>query len=228
MIAESVGDAPPDEVPARLCEVVVRLLPLSGASASLRSDGVPMRLCATGERAGRLAEIQATLGDGPCVHAARTGAPVLALDLTAAPDADRWPVFAQQAAAAGVRAVYALPLGSDAVCVGTLDLYRDSPGGLSGEELRTARLVAGVMTMALAALPHRADDERPDARSWLNGLATGHDQIHQAIGMIMAQLGVGSEEALARLRGDAFARSRTVHEAAEDVITHRQRLGPDD
>ncbi|CAL9511136.1 hypothetical protein SUDANB145_03620 [Streptomyces sp. enrichment culture] len=229
LIAESVGDAPPGEVPARLCEVVVRLLPLSGASASLRSDGVPVPLCASGERAGRVAEIQATLGDGPCVHAAQTGAPVLVRDVTAEPEAARWPVYAQQAAAAGVRAVYALPLGSDSVCLGTLDLYRDTPGGLSGEELRTARLVAGVMTMALMALPHEEDDDGPPGGlSWLNGLTTGHDRIHQAVGMIMAQLGVGSDEALARLRGDAFARGRTVQEAAQDVITHRRRLNPDE
>jgi hypothetical protein len=228
LIARGVRDAPPDEVPGRLCGVLVRLLPVSGASVSLRSDGVPVRLCASGERADRVAEIQATLGDGPCVHAARTGAPVLVRDLTEDAAVGRWPVYAQQAAAAGVRAVYALPLGSDTVCLGTLDLYRDIPGGLTDEQLRTAWLIAGVMTMALMALPHGEDDERPGGRSWLNGPAGGHDRVHQAVGMIMAQLGIGSEEALARLRGHAFSHGRTVQEAAEDVISNRRRLNPDD
>ncbi|MGW6950206.1 PP2C family protein-serine/threonine phosphatase [Streptomyces xanthophaeus] len=47
--------------------------------------------------AGRLAEAQYTLGDGPCHTALTRRAPVLAGDLTRGLDADRWPVFAQQA-----------------------------------------------------------------------------------------------------------------------------------
>ncbi|MGC9497707.1 GAF and ANTAR domain-containing protein [Streptomyces sp. WG7] len=220
VIAGEVRDAPPGEVPGRLCGAAVRLLPVTGASASLRGDGVPVRLCASGDRASYLAEIQATLGDGPCVSAAESGAPVLACDLTAGADAGRWPVFAQQATAVGIRAVYALPLGSDAVCLGTLDLYRDTPGGLTGPQLRVARLVAGVMTVALMALPRGEE-------AWLDELAGDHDEVYQAVGMIMAQLGVGADEALARLRADAFARGRTAHDVARDVLTHRRRLDRD-
>ncbi|MER6707710.1 GAF and ANTAR domain-containing protein [Streptomyces fumanus] len=224
LIADGVRGVPPDQVPARLCEVAVRLLPVSGASASLRGDGVPVRLCASGERAGQLAEIQATLGEGPSVHAAATGLPVLVHDLTRGADAVRWPVYAQQITAAGVRAVYALPLGTDAMCVGTLDLYRDTPGTLTPAELHTARLVAGVLTVALMALPREDEADRVDGQSWLNGLATGHDEVYRAVGMIMAQLGVGTDEALARLRAHAFAGGRTVREAAQEVLTHRHRF----
>ncbi|WP_395573078.1 GAF and ANTAR domain-containing protein [Streptomyces sp. BK79] len=220
LIAARLRGAPPGEVPARLCELAVRLLPVSGASASLRGEGVPVRLCASGDRASYLSEIQTTLGDGPCVSAAGSGVPVLAGDLTAGADAGRWPVFAQQATAVGVRAVFALPLGSDGVCLGTLDLYRDAPGALTGPQLRLARLVAGIMTVALMALPLGED-------SWLDELAGDHDEVYQAVGMIMAQLGVGADEALARLRGDAFARGRTAHDVAHDVLTHRRRFDRD-
>ncbi|MFI8947636.1 GAF and ANTAR domain-containing protein [Streptomyces sp. NPDC053750] len=221
VIAEEVRGVPPGEVPGRLCETVVRLLPVTGASASLRGEGVPVRLCASGARATYLAEIQATLGAGPCLSAAESGAPVLACDLAGGADAGRWPVFAQQATAVGVRAVYALPLGSDTACLGTLDLYRDAPGGLTGPQLRTARLVAGVMTVAVVALPRGEE-------SWLNDLAGAHDEVHQAVGMIMAQLGVGADEALARLRADAFAHGRTAYAVARDVLAHRRRFTRDD
>lgn len=221
VIAEEVRGVPPGEVPGRLCETVVRLLPVTGASASLRGEGVPVRLCASGARATYLAEIQATLGAGPCVSAAESGAPVLACDLAGGADAGRWPVFAQQATAVGVRAVYALPLGSDTACLGTLDLYREAPGGLTGPQLRTARLVAGVMTVAVVALPRGEE-------TWLNELAGAHNEVHQAVGMIMVQLGVGADEALARLRADAFARDRTAYDVARDMITHRRRFTRDD
>ncbi|MFC7813382.1 GAF and ANTAR domain-containing protein [Streptomyces sp. NPDC057367] len=219
-IAAQVRGAPPGEVPGRLCRTAVRLLPVTGASASLRGEGVPVRLCASGDRASYLAEIQATLGDGPCVSAAEAGAPVLARDLASGADAGRWPVYAQQATAVGVRAVYALPLGSDAVCLGTLDLYRDTPGPLTGPDLRTARLVAGVMTVALMAL-ERGED------AWLDELAGDHDEVYRAVGMIMAQLGVGADEALARLRADAFARGRSAYAVARDVLAHHRRFDRD-
>lgn len=227
LIAAEMGDAGPGEVPGRLCRVAVRLLPVIGASASLRTGGVPVQLCASGDLAAYLADLQATLGEGPCVRAAETGGPVLARDLTAGPDARRWPVYAQLATAVGVRSVYALPLGNDSVCVGTLDLYRATPGTLTGPELRTARLVAAVMMVALMALPHGEEYDLPDGESWLSGLAAEHDEVYQAVGMIMAQLGVGTDEALARLRAHAFAQGRTAHDVARDVVSHRHRFDGD-
>ncbi|MFE2275924.1 GAF domain-containing protein [Streptomyces sp. NPDC059454] len=220
-IAAELRDAGPAAVPGRLCAVAVELLPVDGASVSLRGESMPVQLGASGPRAARLAQLQATLGDGPCHHVMETGAPVLARDLAAADCAGRWPVFAQQALGVGVRAVYALPLGSAAVCVGTLDLYRDTPGGLTDGRLRMARLVAGVMTVALMDLPRDLlDGDEP----WLSGLAADHDRVHQAVGMIMAQLGIGAAEALARLRADAFAHDRTALEVALDVMAHRRRF----
>jgi GAF domain-containing protein len=219
-----VRGAEPEEVPGRLCEVAVELLPVTGASVSLRSEGMPVQLSASSAQAAHLAQIQATLGDGPCQSALEDGAPVLASDLTSGRDAGRWPVFAQQATEAGVRAVYAMPLGNDAVCVGTLDLYRDRPGGLTDRQLHVARIVAGVMTVALTALPHEDESGTPDGEDWLSGLATGHDEVYQAVGMIMAQLGVVADDALARLRADAFAHGRTALDVARDVIAHRTRF----
>jgi len=184
---------------------------------------MPIRLGASSSTASYLAEVQATLGDGPCLSASQAGAPVLACDLTAGRDVRRWPVFAQQATAVGVQAVYSMPLGDDDVTVGTLDLYRDTPGELTEQELRRALLVAAVMTLALTALPR---EETGDAgeEPWLGGLATEQDEVYQAIGMIMAQLGMDAEDALARLRAHAFAQDRTAVEVAHDVVAHRERL----
>ncbi|WP_308122133.1 GAF and ANTAR domain-containing protein [Streptomyces sp. TRM70350] len=227
-IADGVRGAEPGEIPHRLCRVAVRLLPVARASVSLCNEGMPVPLSASDDRAAYLMEVQATLGEGPCLHAARTGAPVIASDLAGGRDADRWPVFAQQATELGVRAVYALPLGDDAGCLGTLDLYRDVPGMLSPRELRTAYLMAGVMTVALMALPTGEENgARPPDGVWLSELATGHDEVHQAIGMVMAQLGVSADAALARLRGHAFARGLTVLDVAHEVVAHRERFERD-
>ncbi len=210
-------DCRPGELPARLCAVAVELLPVAGASVSLCADGVPLRLAATDDLAARLADIQVTLGDGPGLRAAASGTPVLACDLNSGRDARRWPVFAQQATAAGVRAVYALPLGTERVRVGTLDLYRDSAGELTPDELWTAGCVARLVTVSLMDLSRRA---RLDG----HGLVGEPDEIHQAAGMVMAQLGIGPDDALARLRAHAFAHGRTVLVVAREVLGRRSRL----
>ncbi|MEU6140231.1 GAF and ANTAR domain-containing protein [Streptomyces sp. NPDC047081] len=225
VVAEEMRGARPEEVPARLCRLAVRLLPVNGASVSLRSDGAAVRIGASGEDAVHLAEVQSTLGDGPCQAACLAGEPVLASNLTAGRDAGRWPVFAQQATAAGVRATYSVPLGPGGDCFGTLDLYRDTPGELTEEELRVALLVAGVMTVALMELPW---DENGDGagQRWLDGLATDHE-VNQATGVVMAQLGVDADVALTRLRARAFVRGRTVTELARDVVARRERFERD-
>ncbi|WUN92361.1 GAF and ANTAR domain-containing protein [Streptomyces bobili] len=218
VIAQEMRGAEPGDVPERLCAAAVRLLPVIDASVSLRGEGMPVPVSASSERAAHLMEVQATLGDGPCLWAAETGAPVFASDLTAGRDVSRWPVFAQQAAAAGVAAVYALPLGDRTVCVGTLDLYRDRPGELAADEVRTARIVADVLTIALMALPRGDEAGRYGDDVWLSPLATGHDGVHQAVGMVMARSGVSSDEALALLRAHAFAEGRTVLDLSQDVV----------
>ena len=89
VIARGVRGAEPGEVPGRLCEVAVELLPVIGASVSLRSEGMPVQLSASSAQAAHLSQIQATLGDGPCQSAVADGAPVLACDLTTGRDAGR-------------------------------------------------------------------------------------------------------------------------------------------
>jgi hypothetical protein len=44
---------------------------------------------------------------------------------------ERWPAFREGVAAAGARAVFALPLRIGVLSVGALDLYRDVPGELT-------------------------------------------------------------------------------------------------
>ncbi|MEU6550530.1 GAF and ANTAR domain-containing protein [Streptomyces sp. NPDC046915] len=222
-LAAAVRGATAEQVPERLCAAAVELLPVTGASVSLRSEGVPVLVGASDDTAAGVAEMQATLGEGPCVCAAETTAAVFAGDLTAGQDMARWPVYAQQATGAGIRAAYSLPLGDSTVCVGTFDLYGTDPGELAGPDLHTARLLAGALTTALMSLPRDEEVGRADG-FWLGGLTTGHNEIQQAIGMIMAQLGIDADEALARLRGHAFACGRTALEMAHDVVAHRERF----
>jgi AmiR/NasT family two-component response regulator len=58
-------------------------------------------------------------------------------------------------------------------------------------------------------------------------------EVHQATGMIMAQLGVGAMVAFARLQASAFASGQLLTEVARDVVARLVRfdfdpdIGPD-
>ncbi|WP_329276614.1 GAF and ANTAR domain-containing protein [Streptomyces sp. NBC_01451] len=221
------------QVPAALCQATLRLLPVTGVSVSLGAgNSVRALWCASDETAARIAEAQYTLGDGPCRAALELAAPVLAADLTGGPDARRWPVFSQAAVELGVRAVFSLPLGTSGQAIGTLDLYRDAVGALSERELRIALLVRDAVTYAvLNQLPGAEDNGRSangGVASWVEAAAADHAEVHQAVGMIMVQLGIDPRQALDRMRARAFAQGRTVTEVARDVLTRSVRFHPDE
>jgi hypothetical protein len=52
-------------------------------------------------------------------------------------------------------------------------------------------------------------------------------EVHQATGMIVAQLGVTAHEAYVRMQGFAYSRGRMLSEVANDVVERRLRFDPD-
>ncbi|WP_437043495.1 GAF and ANTAR domain-containing protein [Streptomyces sp. enrichment culture] len=225
-LTSAVAGLPAAGMPDALCRACMRLLPeVSGLSASLagRAPDAGIVLFASDEVASRLAEIQFTLGEGPCTEALRLRAPVLAVDLARGPDARRWPLFAVQAAKAGVEAVFSVPLPGAASPLGTLDLYRETAGGMSNGQLRTALLVADALTLAVDALDHALADPA-EVVTWLQGAESDREEIHQATGMIMVQLGVSAQEALLRLRARAFAQDQTSADVARAIINRTTDL----
>ena len=53
-----------------------------------------------------------------------------------------------------------------------------------------------------------------------------HYVVHQAAGILAAQLDVSVTHALIRLRAHAFGNGRDLTEAALDVLNHKLRLEP--
>jgi len=166
-------------------------------------------------------ELQLTLGDGPCVDAWRHREPVLEADL-ADPAQTRWPVFAQAGVQAGVRAVFAFPLQLGAVALGVLALYRDRPAPLSDEELALGLVLAEVATQTILGLQAGAPPEQ--LHVLLADEPAHWAEIHQATGMVSAQLEVSLDEAFVRLRSFAFANDHPLREVAQEIVARRLRL----
>lgn len=226
ILSEVIDGAPdPDGLPHRMVAACALALPVTGAGMALVTDHGPGgMLAATDGPAAILEDLQFSLGEGPCVDAAVTGRPVLHPDLAFTGPA-RWPGFAAGALHAGVQAVFAFPLRMGGIRLGTLDLYRDSVGGLSHDALGEALFFADAATMLLLYL----HSEHPlDAleSSWLSDGAN-RSEVHQATGMISVQARVGLREALLLLRARAFAAERPIIAVARDVVDRALRFDTD-
>lgn len=211
-------------LPQRLCSGFLEVLPVDGAGLSLMSAARPaahVLLGSSDEVSARLEQLQFDLGEGPCMVAFGDSQPTLVPDLTGADPRHRWPLFTQEALDLGVAAVFALPLQVGGNTIGVLDCHRKRPGPL--RELRKALLVIEAVTRALLDPDLRGSAATKAAD--IPSLAS-EDQavVHQASGMVAARLGIGIDEALAIIRGHAFARMRSVGEVASEVVLRKLEL----
>lgn len=168
-----------------------------------------------------LEELTTTLGEGPGVDALADG-PALAADLNDAAHQTRWPVFAPAAVDAGMRAAFAFPLQVGGIHLGVMDLYRVRPGPLNPGQLADALLLADTAcALLLDTATTGANGYRPEDAS------LQHPEVHQATGMIIAQVGVSAAVALIRLRAYAYAHDQRLRDVAADVVARRLRFHSD-
>jgi hypothetical protein len=210
----------------RLCRLAVDEMTLSGCTVVLMSQTVQMGTFGSveggaGPRAATLAELQFALGEGPCIQACASSMPVLVPDL-AVEAAGRWPMFAPAAVEAGIRAEFSLPLSVGPRGIGTFDLCRDEPGMLTGEHLADAFTAADIACDAVLSLPETFGNA--DLARLLDGTGADRLVVHQATGMIAAQLDENVSNALARLRAAGFETGRSIYDIARDVVARRVRF----
>ncbi|MFB9923165.1 GAF and ANTAR domain-containing protein [Amycolatopsis halotolerans] len=207
----------------RLCEACVSLLPADGASVSIMQDtGHRQQVYASDAVVERIEDLQFSLGEGPCFEAFTTGMPVLVPDLPKHVSLS-WPVFAAQIDDHQVGAVFAFPLWRGAARIGAMDLYRRMPGWLAETEVALALQIADIATsVLLAAAAPGPDGEISEA--WITDLTQDRLAVHQATGIVIAAFGLSPEQALARLRGYAFATGQRLQDVADDLVTGRLHL----
>ncbi len=222
---EAIGRLGPErDEPALLCQVCLEVLPVQHAAIAIHvaESGLEV-LCASDDAAEQAEWAQITLGEGPGVEAVASGGPVVAADLSVANG--RWPNFAAEAVMAGVGALYALPLEVGAIRVGVLDLYRDAPSALDTKDFADAVTVADLITAILLTVGRTGRITEALGPWWDQPLSTR--EVHQATGMIVAQLGVTAREAYLRMQGFAYSRGQMLSEVAHAVVQRRLRFDPD-
>jgi len=206
----------------RLCQVCAEVVGVSGAGIMLMAGDVPHgSACTTDDVSALIEELQYSLSEGPCIDAYHHARPVSEPDL-ACPRTPRWIGFTGPAVEAGVRAVFGFPLQIGAVRLGALNLYRDEPGPLSGEQHADALLMADIAAEAILSL--QADSLPGQLAAQLEAGGDFQDVVHQASGMVSVQLQITVGQALIRLKAHAFGNGRPLPEVARDVVARTLRF----
>ncbi len=208
----------------RLCEVCAAVTEMTGAGIMLMSGDVPRgSVCTTDDVSSLIEQLQYDLGEGPCVDAYQQDRPVLEPDL-ADPTIPRWLAFSGPVLNAGVRAVFGFPLQVGAVRLGALNLYSDRPGQLTANQHADALVAADIAAQAVLVL--QADAPPGKLAAALEAGADFQYVVHQASGMVAAQLEVTVGQALVRLRAYAFGNDRPLAEVAHEVVARTLRFEP--
>ena len=208
-----------------LGRVCVDVVGVTGAGVMLMSDALPIGSIATTDDVSALLEdLQFALGEGPCVDAYRDDRPVSEPDL-ATPKVTRWPAFAPPALEAGARAIYGFPMNVGVVRVGALNLYCDQPRALTTDQHADALVMADVAAESLLLM--QAEAPRGEVAVEIDRGGNFQHVVHQASGMVAAQLEVGVAVALLRLRAHAFDYDRSLTDIAKDVVARRLRFTDD-
>ncbi len=148
-------DFPIQAILDHLVKRIVDVLPISAAGVTLIAPGTkPRYVAASSEAAFRFERLQTELGEGPCLEAYHTGRAVAVADLNCE---DRFPNFAARAVEEGLVGVFTFPLHHGQERMGSLDLYRTSPGALSAASMTAAQTLADVAAAYLLNAEARAE-----------------------------------------------------------------------
>lgn len=207
-----------------LCDGCARVLAVDGTGIMLMTDDIQRgSLRSSDEVSALIEELQYDLGEGPCVDAHTEQQPVLEPDLVS-PGVARWPAFTPPAIAAGVGAVFGFPMSVGTTQLGSLNVYRRNAGAMAHGQILDARQLADLLAVEVLDLQSEAADGEVS-----DGLARGadlQDRVHQATGMVAAQLEITVAHALRVLHTHARARGTRLQEVAAETVARRLRFGP--
>jgi len=208
----ALGAADGLPLPDRLCRAAASTLGCDGGAITIAYTQVErVTLCTTDATARLLEETQDVVGLGPGPDAFTTGA-YARFDLLDVDGPDpRWPLLESDSLTAlAPLVVHALPMGEgDDRVIGVLTLHQH---GVDREiDLEAGLIVSRVVAAGLLA-------DGPSMQEAGQGPWSERAEVHQATGMVVAQLGVPETDALALLRAYAYSHDQSVSVTAHAVI----------
>ena len=200
-----------------VAERCVELLEVDAAGLLLADGRGALRLVAASTEQARIAELfQIQNDEGPCLDCYHTGQPVIVSDIRDADTVRRWPRFAPAAQAMGYAGVHAIPMRLRDQTIGTLNLFRGEPDGMTPAVASVARALVDVATIGI--LQERAVRQQELVAEQLQAALNSRVMIEQAKGILAERLQVTPDEAFLLLRQHARDNNRPLTALVIDVI----------
>jgi hypothetical protein len=199
----------------RLGEAMRRMLAADGVAITVEylSDG-RTTVCASDDVAVALEDLQEISGEGPGYEAATRD--IIVVARLGGTDADqRWPMLEHAVEERfGAVSLHAVPLHADGSFSAVATLYTKDDRALSQPPDRTVFLANAIGAALLVDAPDLHEGQQPH----VGGSWSSRAVVHQATGMVMEQVAVTPEDALALLRGHAYALETDINDVAARVV----------
>jgi hypothetical protein len=207
--------APGDDEYQAIAEWSVPLVPgCAHASVSVLRDGKFVTLGASDDVARQIDRLEQEVGEGPCLDAILEERPQHDPDIT---DHATWPELAKRALAeTPVRSMLAFRLINEGAKSGALNLFGDAPNALGEESLAQGTIMSAFASVAIAMA-----QERRRASNLEFALDTNRE-IGKAVGLLMAEHNIGSEQAFEILRHASQSMNRKVRELAHEIVSRSE------
>lgn len=199
----------------RMCQACVSILGVDGGVFTLAyAEAERVTVCSTDDWAAQLDDLQEVVGEGPSFTAYHERVmQAMTIDDT---DDHRWPLFSQAARPLlAPCAIYALPIKPGPQTMGVATFYQRRRSPLLARPAECQLLVDAV-GITLVKDPEILDDGHAKADSW-----NSRARVHQATGMVMAQLSLAPTDGLALIRAHAYAHSVSMSTISDDIIARR-------
>jgi transcriptional regulator with GAF, ATPase, and Fis domain len=207
----------------RLVLRAVELLDADAAGIMLADAGGELHVLAASSHDVRLLELFELQGNsGPCLDCFRTGEPVTPPDLAAMRSS--WPAFAARAEGVGYSSAQAVPMRLRDEVIGAMNVFRRAEGALVGSQLKLARALADVASVAL--ISERTLSARELLADQLQEALNSRVLLEQAKGMLAARTGEGVDRAFVHMRDHARRTGQPLRDVAASVIERRGLLPP--
>jgi GAF domain-containing protein len=186
------------------------------ASLLVRARDRYATAASTDDIARRIDQIELEVGEGPCVDAILDEAYQHDPDLT--DSRTPWPRFTERIVAeTPVRSAIGYRLLLDGDKVGALNLFSDTPNGLTAKSADVGAVIASFASVALMAI--RAREEAATLREGLHS----NREIGKAVGLLMALHDIDDDRAFEMLAKVSQEMNVKVAEVAAQVVAHHRR-----
>jgi GAF domain-containing protein len=216
------GEQPIEEALQVLVEAAVRVVADAGAVSITVVDGADASTVAsTDDDVIRIDAEQYASGEGPCLEAARTITPIR---VAVGEALQRWPVFAAEAAKAGVRAYLSAPLAVGENVLGSLNVYGYTDEAFDPYDEALLRLFTTAASGAITAA--RRSTRSREIIANLTKALLSRAEIDQAKGALMAVHGIEPDLAFQRLVDESQSTNTKLVDVAKRLLASlRQSSG---